>query len=155
MIFEKINTNPNAPTSVDLSSLFAHAQRVVFADGSVYNESLLHTYLWTQQFSNKNVTNNIFQRNEFATNINNSYWSQFYVTKMPNIIDIKRRLATEPDDLKAKHVNKKAMVDIMQVLNAHFIVDSFGGIPYSEALMLLISMTRTFCQNMTHSKKSI
>lgn len=131
--FEELNTNPNAPTDVNINSLFAHAQRVVFDDGSIYNEALLHTYTWTQQFSNKRVTNNIFQRNEFAANVNNSYWAQYYVNKMPNVIDMKRRLASEPDDMKGIHINQRAMVDILQVLNTHFIVDAFGGIPYSEA----------------------
>jgi hypothetical protein len=131
--FEEINTNPNSPTDVDPSFLFSHAQKVAFDDGSFYNEALLHTYTWTQQFSNKNVTNNIFQRNEFATGVNNGYWSQFYVSKMPNIIDIQRRLAAESDAQKAVHRNQKAMVDIMQVLNAHYVVDVFGGIPYSDA----------------------
>lgn len=131
--FEEINTNPNAPTSVDISSLFAHAQRVAFDDGSFYNEALLHTYTWTQQFSNKSATNDIFQRNEFAVNVNNSYWSQFYISKMPNIIDMKRQLARESTEEQAIHINQRAIVDIMQVLNTHFVVDAFGGIPYSEA----------------------
>lgn len=131
--FEEINTNPNAPTDVDLSYLFAQAQKASFDDGSFHNEALLHTYLWTQQFSDKTAAADIFQRNEFAVGVNNEYWSQFYVSKMSNITDIQRRLKAEPESQQAIHANQRAMVDIVQVLNAHYVVDMFGGIPYSEA----------------------
>jgi hypothetical protein len=131
--FEEINTNPNAPTEVDPSFLFAQAEKATFDDGSFYNEALLHSYLWTQQFSDKTAAADIFQRNEFAVSVNSQYWSQFYIAKMPNIADIKIKLNAEPASLQAIHANRRAMVDIIQVLNAHYVVDMFGAIPYSEA----------------------
>lgn len=142
--FDKINTNPNAPTDVDPSYLFTQAQKVSFDDGSFYNEALLHTYLWTQQFSDKQAAEDIFQRNEFAVGVNNEYWRQFYIAKMPNIADLQRRLRTEPDNLKAIHQNRQAMVDIIQVLNAHYVADMFGGIPYSEAFRAFEFNNQTF-----------
>lgn len=142
--FDKINTNPNAPTDVDPSYLFSQAQKVSFDDGSFYNEALLHTYLWTQQFSDKQAAEDIFQRNEFAVGVNNEYWRQFYIAKMPNIADLQRRLRAEPDNLKAIHRNRQAMVDIIQVLNTHYVADMFGGIPYSEAFRAFEFNNQTF-----------
>lgn len=142
--FDKINTNPNAPTDVDPSYLFTQAQKVSFDDGSFYNEALLHTYLWTQQFSDKQAAEDIFQRNEFAVGVNNEYWRQFYISKMPNIADLQRRLRAEPDNLKAIHQNRQAMVDIIQVLNTHYVADMFGGIPYSEAFRAFEFNNQTF-----------
>ena len=142
--FDKINTNPNAPTDVDPSYLFTQAQKVSFDDGSFYNEALLHTYLWTQQFSDKQAAEDIFQRNEFAVGVNNEYWRQFYIAKMPNIADLQRRLRAEPDNIKAIHRNRQAMVDIIQVLNTHYVADMFGGIPYSEAFRAFEFNNQTF-----------
>ena len=67
--FEEINTNPNNPDNTDQNALFAHAQNIFFQNGAFISEALLHNYVWAQQFSRRNPSVSIFERDQFSTGI--------------------------------------------------------------------------------------
>ncbi|MCF8226671.1 MAG: SusD/RagB family nutrient-binding outer membrane lipoprotein [Bacteroidales bacterium] len=78
--------------------------------------------------------------------IPDSYWNGMYRSCMIDLEDAKAQLlATDLDDAaNAKRDNKVAIIDIIEVYIVHTLVDYFGNVPYSEALVGMENMTPVY-----------
>ncbi len=131
--FDELNVNPNEPTAVDQTFLFTHAQRVPFGDSRVITEALSHGYVWSQQLSFSGTNADIYTRHQFEVQNAQREWERYYNTETPNLSDLLRQFENETDELKAVHVNRKAMVTIVLALLTQETADLFGGMPYADA----------------------
>lgn len=136
-----LNVDEKNPSSVPPSSLFTSAEKTL-----------------TDQLVNSNVNKNIFRLvnqqwtettyldesnyNWTARKISDNHWNQLYAGPLANLMAAKKSienseiLANDPE-YATKIVVKKnqlILIDILTVYTYQIIVDTFGDVPYTEAL---------------------
>lgn len=142
--FDEINTDPNNPTEVPNSYYLTGAQRGIMDNtfdtwwgGNVGNQ--LAQYWSSNQYTSES-------RYFFRTGITNSYWNLFYaggnnisttavggLRELQNIID---NCDNDPGKSAASGavVNQKAVAMLLKAWLYQNMTDTWGNIPYSEAL---------------------
>jgi hypothetical protein len=134
--FDKINENPNNPAEVTTASLLTAAEKGLCDD--IYDEwwggrqSLLYAQYWCQ----RNYPSE--DRYAIRQNTNSTYWRLIYHDAM--ILQQIINLNTDPET-KAKAAasgdnnNQIACATILKIWVMQMMADTYGNIPYSEALM--------------------
>lgn len=142
--FDEINTDPNNPTEVPNSAYLSSAQRGIMDNtfdtwwgGNVGNQ--LAQYWSSNQYTSES-------RYFFRTSITNSYWNLFYaggnnissnavggLKELQSIID---NCNTDPATsiTSGAIVNQKAVAMLLKAWLYQNMTDTWGNIPYSEAL---------------------
>jgi len=133
--FEEINTNPNEPTEVPTSYLLTNAQRTIFDD--MWDEwwngrfGLQYSQYWSQ------VVYTEESRYQPRVNITNTYWRLLYT----DIMDLQEiiRLNTDAEtsgiaSASGSNNNQIAVARILKAFVFHMLTDTWGDIPYFEAL---------------------
>ncbi len=142
--FERINEDPNNPKEVPNSYLLTGAQRGIMDNtidvwwgGQVGNQ--LGQYWSSNQYTSES-------RYFFRTNVTNNYWSRFYgganndqlvnVGGLYELDQIIKRCTEEPDlsSVDGDVNNQIAVATILKVWVYQNMTDTWGDIPYSEAL---------------------
>lgn len=137
----ELNIDEKNPSVVPVYTLFTNAQRTL-----------------TDQLTNTNVNRNIFRllnqqwtettyvdesKYDFVTRkISDNHWNALYAGPLADLNQAKKYLLeevilTNDPDYANKIIiknNKIALIDIMMVYTYQILVDTFGDIPYSEAL---------------------
>lgn len=124
-----INTNPNYPVEASPSTLLPSGiAGVASATGGVYE---LYGGMWSQQYTQGHTSNQYNTLvNYTITNASDSrMWSIPYSIALPDL-DLVVKGAEA-----AKEWNYWVMGKTMTVFMYHILVDSYGSIPFTEALM--------------------
>jgi len=133
---DDINRDPNSPYEATPGALFSYAQKSIsdYMNTPNYNENIFRLLMqyWQESqyveesnydFANRNVTNNI--------------WKESYVHVLNNLEKAKTILEKttrfSPDWTEKKKA-QLASIELMQVYTFQTLVDTFGDIPYSQAL---------------------
>ncbi len=137
---EDLNENIKDPTAVPGESLFTGAQKYL-ADQMVtpnVNRNIwrLFAQYWTE-------TTYIDESNYDITTrpIPGNHWNQLYVNVLKGLDESSKVLAASgnlPGDAPAVLTNKLAIIEVMTVYTYSVLVESFGNIPYSEAMVATI-----------------
>jgi len=134
--FEDINIDPNQPTISPTSYLLTNAQRSIMDD--MWDEwwngrfGLQYSQYWSQ------VVYTEESRYQPRLNVTNSYWGYLYrdMMDLQNIIDINTNDDTKGDaQAYGSNDNQIAVARILKAFTFHFMTDTWGDIPYTEALM--------------------
>ena len=126
----ELNDDPNNPTTPTPAFIMSSAQ-VNLADtywDNFYNGrfTLLYAQYWTQnQYTDED-------RYQYRTNVVDNYWSSYYLA-INNLEEVKRIVGENPSAY-ADAENLQAVADILQVWAFQNLTDTFGDIPYTEAL---------------------
>ena len=145
--FDKINTNPNAPNFVPTAYLLTCSEKGLmdFTWDRWWNAS---TGMVLSQYYAENLYTSETQY-FFRTNITKSYWGNFYGAGLNDqgngavIVAGMKNLQTILDECNAspaKYVasgtiaNQKAVAQLLMVWEFQNLTDTWGDIPYSEAL---------------------
>lgn len=130
---ESLNIDTKNPTVADPGGFFANAT-IEFANnlnGVPYRATGPGiTRLWVQQMTSVTYL-------EGVTYIPESSWTALYRDVLNNLDESAKILSdTETSNVEQEKVlkNKLAMIEIMEVYAYSVLVDSYGDIPYSEAL---------------------
>jgi hypothetical protein len=132
---QDLNAEDKKPTDVPASSLFANAQKNVvdiMTSSSVnFNIFRLIDQYWTETTYTDETNYDLVTRN-----IPQSYWNTLYRDILNNLKLAKSRIYTQDPTTvtTAQLKNEAAITDIMQVYTYSILVNSFGNVPYSEAL---------------------
>ncbi|MCM4168432.1 hypothetical protein KCTC52924_02004 [Arenibacter antarcticus] len=132
-----VNTDSKSPTVVGADVLFSNATKSLF--DQMVNVSVnrniftMVAQYWTRTTYIEEANYNLIKRN-----INGSHWNILYTEVLKNLTESKLILSTNPNASipEAQTLNQQAMLEILQVFTWHVLVDTFGDIPYSEALNL-------------------
>jgi Starch-binding associating with outer membrane len=122
--YEELNKDPNSPTNVSSDALFTSASKALF-----------------DQVENPNVNTNIFR-------LVSQYWTQTTYTDESNFnligraipdnhwSELYRNVLYDLEDAKTKGISdeKMAQIEVLEIYTWQLLVDTFGDIPYSEAL---------------------
>jgi len=132
--FEKINTNPNNPTSIESGYILTYTQKN-FID-NLRNEWFAGrgTQLFAQQWSQNNYPDE--DRYAIRSTTLDNAWRSFYRTIMnlEQIIKLNTDPATKGNALASgPNEHQIAVAKIMKAWIFQIITDTWGDVPYSEA----------------------
>lgn len=124
-----VNNNPKAYQSgtVPEGAFFANATRNV-TDAVVYGFSFK---LWAQQFAE---TTYFTTSNYTLTDPGNGFWVTLYRDVLTDYKEARKILMENPSVYPGVDQNKLAMIQIMEVYAYATLVDTFGDIPYADAI---------------------
>lgn len=130
--FEGWNIDEKNPSDVPAAFLFTNAQRAFYrqmtipsVNSNIFKQMAQH---WTTTTYNDETNYDMVQRD-----IGGNWWFSMYAGVMIDVVEAKRIISeTESDPGRA--ANKLAILDLFQSYVWHVVVDTYGDVPYSEAL---------------------
>ncbi|MEO6134849.1 MAG: SusD/RagB family nutrient-binding outer membrane lipoprotein [Ginsengibacter sp.] len=127
-----LNTNTKAPSSVPSYTLFTTAQKNLSDAMATPNPQVNIFILLSQYYAQTTyVTEGNYQIDN--TNLPQIWWGLLYRDALNNFAEAKKLI---PTDVKDRDVarNQQDITDIMQVYAWSVLVNTFGNIPYTQAL---------------------
>lgn len=130
--FDELNNDPKSPVDVPANSVFLAGEKGL---ADVYTTSIwtsspfrVLSQVWTQ-------TANINEsRYQFTTNnAPAGWWTQIYTRALSNLEQAKTLYEAEKLTPAVKR-NKVLITDVLEVYAFHLLVNTYGNIPYTEAL---------------------
>ena len=134
---EAMNVNPNAASNVPSNMIMNAAEKRTM--DYIYDNwfSGRQCLVYAQQWSQRNYTEE--DRYQIRESVNNSYFKYMYqgLNNFQKVIDMNTDEATkDASSAYGSNANQIAAAMIMKVWLADVMTDTWGGIPYSEALKL-------------------
>lgn len=130
--FDELNNDPKSPVDVPANTLFLAGEKnlVDVYTTSIWTSSPFRVLaqVWTQ-------TANINEaRYQFTTNnAPAGWWTKIYTGALSNLAQAKTLYASE-NLTPAVRKNKELITDVLEVYAFHLLVNTYGNIPYTEAL---------------------
>ena len=131
---EDLNQNIKDPTTVSGESLFASAQKQLADQIVTPNVNLNNLRLWTQQLQETTYTDES-QYDQITRAIPDNHWRELYRDVLKDLKE-SARVITETDNDLTNNLkpNKLAIIEVLNVYAFSNLVETYGDIPYSEAL---------------------
>lgn len=131
--FEKINVNPNAPSSVPLDYLLANATLQIAGEGGdpgyrSWRTNIIYCAMMMQHMSSVEVG---FYRGTvytFQGDLSAAWFERAYPNSIKNLVNLIELAKKDP-----KAVNYLSMARILRVIEMATLTDLYGDVPYSEA----------------------
>ncbi|UYZ59231.1 SusD/RagB family nutrient-binding outer membrane lipoprotein [Hymenobacter latericus] len=127
------NVNPKAATKVPGVTLVSNAQRSLartMVSGSVnLNVFRLYVQQWAQTTYFDESTYDINTRN-----INGSFWNAMYRDVLRDLLEAKRLIQADNTLSPKVKANQLASIEVLEVYAWSTLVNTFGDVPYTEAL---------------------
>jgi hypothetical protein len=130
--FDELNNDPKQPIDVPANSVFLAGEKnlVDVYTTSIWTSSPFRVLAqtWTQ-VANINEARYQFVSNNAPT----GWWNRIYTTALSNLSEAKSLYAKEnlPEPIRK---NKELITDVLEVYAFHLLVNTYGDIPYTEAL---------------------
>lgn len=131
--YEDYNRDPKNPTDVAAEFLFTDAT-VRMADQMVSANVNVNVFRFFAQYFT--TTTYVDEPNYNLTNRNipQNHWSIIYRTVLLNVQDAKGIVEEDESLSESAKAARLAQLEVLEVYGWHVLVDTFGDIPYSEAL---------------------
>ncbi len=132
-----VNVDTKNPSEVSPDVLFSSATKSLFDQMVSTNVNLgifkMVAQYWTETQYVDEANFNLTERN-----INGAQWTILYRDVLKDLDEAAVLMEANPDPtMSEEHVaNQRAMIEVLQVFTWHVLVDTFGDIPYTEALDL-------------------
>lgn len=131
---EDLNQDIKNPTSVNGESLFASAQKALADQITTPNVNLNNQRLWAQHWQETTYPDES-RYDQVTRSIPDNHWAVMYRDVLRDLLEAKRVIEDTDNDLtNALKPNKLAIVEILTVYAFSNLVETYGDIPYSEAL---------------------
>jgi len=141
--YESMNEDPSSPSNVPASFLVTNATTSLFDQMVNTNVNLnvfkLFAQYWTQ-------TQYVDESNYDLNNrdIPGNHWNELYSDVLYDLQDAKSKIELDGAILDDQRANQLAIADILQVYAWQILVDTFGNVPYTEALQGLENSTPAY-----------
>jgi len=137
---ETFNNDSDAPYEVTPESLLTNAEKELADQMSTPSVNLSPFRFFDQYWAQ--TTYNTESRFSFASRaVPDNHWNNLYRNVLGNLESAKRYIVLEvrpstitEADWNVQQQNKLAIIEILQVYTFQVLVDSFGDIPYTDAL---------------------
>lgn len=131
---EDLNKNIKDPTAVSGESLFASAQKQLADQIVTPNVNFNNLRLFTQQLQETTYTDES-NYDQITRAIPDNHWREMYRDVLKDLKE-SARIITETENplTDALKPNKLAIVEVLTVYGFSNLVETYGNIPYSEAL---------------------
>lgn len=131
---ESLNENIKDPTAVSGESLFAGAQKRLVDQIVTPNVNSNNNRLWVQYW-NETTYNDESNYDQVTRSIPDNHWRVMYRDVLKNLDESARVISETDNDLTNNLKNNKlAIVEILSVYAWSNLVETYGDIPYTEAL---------------------
>lgn len=132
--YADLNVDPTTPSSVPASFLFTNGTKSMFDQmGSTsvnLNVFRLFSQYWTETQYIEETNYDIRNRS-----IPDTHWNIFYTNVLYDLKLAKEQVMSDTEIMEDQKNNQLAMITCIEVYAWQQLVDTFGNIPYSEALM--------------------
>lgn len=122
--YENLNRDPNKPTNISAEALFNSSTKSLFDQMESTNVNTnvfrLFAQYWTETTYIDEANYDLVTRN-----ITGNHFSEMYRDVLYDLKDAKSKVASE---------TKKGMIEVLEVYTWQQLVDTFGNIPYTNAL---------------------
>lgn len=140
---EEYNIDQKNPSSVPAASLFSNAQKQ-FADNQTTPSVNVNNFrFWTQQWAATTYQDE--PRYDITSrNIPLNYWTPFYREVLQDLKESRRIIEANTDASVTAEVkaNQIALTEIMAVYTWSVLVNTWGDVPYTEALDININQPK-------------
>ena len=128
--YEDLNRNPKDPSVVPYATLFTSAQKSLVDEmvTTNYNTSI---YKFLAQYWAQTTYTDESNYEMQNRNIPNNHWRTMYTNVLFDFKDAKSKVIAGTSVNKA---GEEAQISVLEVLAWQNLVDTFGNVPYSEAL---------------------
>jgi len=133
---EDLNQNIKDPSSVSGESLFSGAQKSLVDQMVTLNVNDNNTKLWSQYLQETTYTDES-NYDQVTRSIPLNHWSAMYKDVLKDLDEASKIInATDyiPAELNELKTNKLAIIEILNVYTYANLVETFGDVPYTEAL---------------------
>jgi len=132
--FEDMNTNPKQPTDVPSAYLLTSAQKNLtdILTSSNVNSNVFR--LWTQHWTETTYFDE--SRYDVVTRlIAANFWTPLYRDVLKDLDACKTAIAADPKITdKSVKASQTAVADILEVYTYSILLETYGNVPYSEAM---------------------
>ena len=132
--YEELNIDPVNPSDVPAGLLVNAATESLF-DQMVNSNVNNNIFRLIAQFWNETTYISETNYNLEGRNINGSIWNELYTDVLYDLKDAKSKIQDDSSLLPEEKANQIATVEFLEVYTWQVLVDTFGNVPYSEALM--------------------
>jgi hypothetical protein len=130
---EDYNTNPKNPTSAISSGLIANAERTLVRTVNSSSVNLNPLRFYVQYWAATDYPNES-QYDLITRAIPTNYWNALYRDCLRDLREAKNSIPSDITISDANKANALAIEEILEVYTWATLVETFGDIPYSEAL---------------------
>jgi hypothetical protein len=130
-----LNVDTKNPTNVPAGALFANSTVELFDYMVSTNVNENNLRLWSQYWTQTTYTDES-NYELIERNANGRLWNKLYATVIRDARAAKAVIQANETLLAEEKRNQSAMCDLLEVYSMHVLVDLFGNVPYSEALMI-------------------
>jgi hypothetical protein len=130
----EINVNTKKPTSVPAEMLMPNATASLFDFMVTSNVNVNNLKLWSQQWTETVYTDEA-NYDLVTRNSNGRAWNTLYASVIRDLKEAKKAIALDAALTDAGRKAQTATCDVMEVYAFHVLVDLFGNVPYSEAML--------------------
>ncbi|MEX0316009.1 MAG: SusD/RagB family nutrient-binding outer membrane lipoprotein [Allomuricauda sp.] len=135
--YEDLNINPNSPLTVGSGSLFSASTKAMVDQMTSISVNLNHFRFFAQYVAQRNFSAES-NYDLITRNVALNHWGRVYRNVLFDLQDARTRVQEEVDSglIEANiGANRTALIDILSVYTWQQMVDTFGNIPYTDALM--------------------
>lgn len=134
-----LNTDNKRPLEVPANTLFVTAQKNIVDEMTTPNYNLNIYRLVNQQWTETTYIDES-NYNWTGRSISDNHWRNFYALPLADLMKAKQVIEKEviPSSetaLLAQQKNQLILVDLLMCYSYDILVDTFGDVPYSEALL--------------------
>ena len=132
-----VNVDTKSPTEVPADVLFSNATKNLF-DQMVSTNVNRGIFKMVAQYWTETTYTDEANYDLIGRDINGAQWIILYRDVLKDLKEAEMILNENPDPTlsEANIQNRLAMIEVLQVFSWHVLVDTFGDIPYTEALDL-------------------
>lgn len=132
--YDSINVDHTNPSEVPADYLVTFATTSLFHQ--MYNQNVnLNVFRFFSQYLTTTQYPDEPNYDLDTRNITGNHWNRLYTRVLYNLKDAKSKVENDLQLSEGEKANKLAVIDILAVYTWQVLVDSFGNIPYSEALL--------------------
>ena len=128
-----LNKDIKNPEAVPAGALFANAMKELHDYMSDCNVNINNFRLWSQQWA-QTTYDDESNYELVERNVNGRAWNALYATVIRDLSDAALFIQEDEILTDAAKRNQLAMIEVLQVFTYHVLVDTFGDIPYNQAL---------------------
>jgi SusD/RagB-like outer membrane lipoprotein len=130
---QNVNQETKKPTTAPPGALFANAVRNL-ADGLANASVNVNVFRFTVKHWAMTTYQDEVRYNFTTRAIPQAWWSRMYKDVLADMNDAAKTVTADPNIDPAVKINQLAILDIMQVYTWSILVNTFGNVPYSQAL---------------------
>lgn len=140
--YEQLNINPNEPTTTSSGSLFVSATKSLVDQMTSLSVNRNHYRFMAQYVAQRNFAS---ESNYDLVNrsVPLNHWSEMYRDILLDLQDAKIKIVEENLDAGIT-ANRNALIEILSVYAWQQMVDTFGDIPYTNALQGIENIQPTY-----------